>query len=563
VKIALGLTAAVPRNAGKPLPMPGERVGDHFRLQDWSQLSRDERISSTQSFRELVDLIFTRPLDKAQATALFAATNWQGSGTIPGGLAIGELDLLGAMNKELRPREGIFSLVLDSAKVSLASLDPVQTAHFLLAHNIDLDQVIRFVPYGPAARTNAFGDWAAAVTRELERVTGRQLEAYAPRSGFRADFLERAGDFHLTNDEGAVGRWLPVGSGPQTMSTDRAGRLWPVDEPEYIEFPGGVAHLDADEAIPLAELKKQDGLFTAVITQLTWVRDELRVLWRTPSGLRVRHSVPQYVRFLREHGMQRTDELRLLASAPPMVRIEDVIGEIVEAFVDATGGVVHYVRPGTKVRYDQELHDLVVHAEGDEDEPADWGMGMSGAHTGPARFASDPMGRLWPAAKPVAVPLPNGLLSVTTTQYRENTSILGNLSTAETDFFTAVLGVDGNGTPLLPLTDPGSNTATAAAAEPDIPGWLIDNDWPPHTQIKLAVLNPPADQTAWHRLRAAAAAAGRELHKYVVIPNPGSRPRFIRTSDGLRVDMTNGWHVIRPDDADLTDEQLFTLFNWI
>src|SRR5262249_27033982 len=109
VKIALGLTAAVPRNAGRPLPMPGEKLGGHFRLQDWSQQSRAEHISSTRSFRELVDLIFTRALDKAQATALLAATSWQGSGTIPGGLAIGELDVLRAMNNELRPREGVFT----------------------------------------------------------------------------------------------------------------------------------------------------------------------------------------------------------------------------------------------------------------------------------------------------------------------------------------------------------------------------------------------------------------------------------------------------------------------
>jgi hypothetical protein len=77
------------------------------------------------------------------------------------------------------------------------------------------------------------------------------------------------------------------------------------------------------------------------------------------------------------------------------------------------------------------------------------------------------------------------------------------------------------------------------------------------------VLNPLADQASWRRLRAAAAAAGRELGTYVVVPNPGSRPRFIRTRDGLRIDMTNGWHVIRPDGADLTDTDLFTLFNWI
>ena len=77
------------------------------------------------------------------------------------------------------------------------------------------------------------------------------------------------------------------------------------------------------------------------------------------------------------------------------------------------------------------------------------------------------------------------------------------------------------------------------------------------------MLNPPADQATWQRLRDVAAAAGRELRRSVVIPNPGSRPRFVRTSDGLRIDMTNGWHVIRPDDADLTDQDLFTLFNWI
>jgi hypothetical protein len=272
-KIALGLAAAVPRNAGKLLPVPGERVGDHFRLKGWSELSRDERTASTRSFRELVDLIFNRPLDKAQAAALFAATSWQGSGTIPGGLAIGALDLLRAMNLELRARDGVFSLVFDVAKDGTVTLDPVELAHFLLARDIDLGQVLRFVPYGPAARNNAFRDWAAAVTRELERVTGRQLEAYTPRHGFRGNFLERAGDFYLAGG-GTVGRWLPVGSGPQTMSTDRVGRLWPADAPEYIEFPVGIAHADADETISLVALKQRDGLFTAVVTQLTWVRDD-------------------------------------------------------------------------------------------------------------------------------------------------------------------------------------------------------------------------------------------------------------------------------------------------
>ncbi len=259
--------------------------------------------------------------------------------------------------------------------------------------------------------------------------------------------------------------------------------------------------------------------------------------------------------------MKRTDELRLLASAPPTVRIEDGMDEIVEAFTDATGGVVHYVRPGTGVRYYEGLQDLLVHAGDDPDKPADWGTGVSDAHPGPARFATDPVGRLWPAAKPVAAPLPSGLLSLTTEQYRENTSLFGNLAMAETDFFTAMLSVDSNGAPLLPL--PGSGSATGAADQPDIAGWLIDNDWRPDTQIKLVVLNLPPNTAAWQRLRAAAAEAGRELGKYVVIPNPGSRLRFIHSSDGIRVGVSKGWHVIRPDGADLTDQELFTLFNWI
>ncbi len=267
-KIALGLAAAVPRNAGKLLPMPGERVGDHFRLKGWSELSRDERTASTRSFRELVDLIFTRPLDKAQAAALFAATSWQGSGTIPGGLAIGALDLLRAMNLELRARDGVFSLVFDVAKDGTVALDPVELAHFLLARDIDLGQVLRFVPYGPEARNNAFRDWAAAVTRELERVTGRQLEAYTPRPASGP-----------TSWSGPATSTWPTAAAPSALAARRQRAADDVDRPgrpavarrrpEYIEFPGGIAHADADETISLVALKQRGGLFTAVVTQLT------------------------------------------------------------------------------------------------------------------------------------------------------------------------------------------------------------------------------------------------------------------------------------------------------
>jgi hypothetical protein len=83
VKLSLGITEAAFRTAGQPGQPAAERVGTHratrtgrprgrrLRGQEWAE--------DTASFRRLVDTVFHRAADKAQAASLFAVTRWQRS----------------------------------------------------------------------------------------------------------------------------------------------------------------------------------------------------------------------------------------------------------------------------------------------------------------------------------------------------------------------------------------------------------------------------------------------------------------------------------------------------
>ncbi len=79
-KILLGVTEAALRNAGGPYsPGHSESLGTHARERRMGRYSDDPfgvGPKETESFRRLMDLIFHRRVDKAQATALFAATRW-------------------------------------------------------------------------------------------------------------------------------------------------------------------------------------------------------------------------------------------------------------------------------------------------------------------------------------------------------------------------------------------------------------------------------------------------------------------------------------------------------
>ncbi len=84
VKLSLGLTEAAFRSAAtweQPNEGQADRIGRHHR--DYGGRGRGARLrgeewqESTRSFRSLVDSIFHRDSDKAQATALFAVTRWQ------------------------------------------------------------------------------------------------------------------------------------------------------------------------------------------------------------------------------------------------------------------------------------------------------------------------------------------------------------------------------------------------------------------------------------------------------------------------------------------------------
>ncbi|WP_327591336.1 amidoligase family protein (plasmid) [Nonomuraea sp. NBC_00507] len=78
IKTSLALVAAASRGAEADQP---ERLGTH--RQRNAHLPRGERLrgqawlDDTRSFRQLMDTIYRRARDKAQATALFASTRWQ------------------------------------------------------------------------------------------------------------------------------------------------------------------------------------------------------------------------------------------------------------------------------------------------------------------------------------------------------------------------------------------------------------------------------------------------------------------------------------------------------
>ncbi|GAB3435180.1 hypothetical protein GCM10027569_87000 [Flindersiella endophytica] len=85
IKLSLGLAHAAFRTAGSGASLPPpEPVGTHHRTNPGRQrLTGDAWREATGSFRNLVDTLFTRAADKAQATALFASTRWPtGSGRL-------------------------------------------------------------------------------------------------------------------------------------------------------------------------------------------------------------------------------------------------------------------------------------------------------------------------------------------------------------------------------------------------------------------------------------------------------------------------------------------------
>lgn len=84
VKVSLGMTHAALASRGGPAPGPAEPIGTHRAAN--AGLGRGARLrgetwqQDTRGFRRLVDRVFTRDVDKAQATALFAVTRWQRAG---------------------------------------------------------------------------------------------------------------------------------------------------------------------------------------------------------------------------------------------------------------------------------------------------------------------------------------------------------------------------------------------------------------------------------------------------------------------------------------------------
>lgn len=74
VKLSLGLTAAASRGATPASTR--SRIGSHRRNSAGRRLTGESWREQTSGFRHLVDTVFTRARDKAQATALFAVTPW-------------------------------------------------------------------------------------------------------------------------------------------------------------------------------------------------------------------------------------------------------------------------------------------------------------------------------------------------------------------------------------------------------------------------------------------------------------------------------------------------------
>ena len=82
VKLSLGLTEAAFRTSTQPRTTTDiEHIGQHWRAVGGrghdARLRGQEWRSSTRSFRALVDTVFHRSVDKAQAAGLFAITRWQ------------------------------------------------------------------------------------------------------------------------------------------------------------------------------------------------------------------------------------------------------------------------------------------------------------------------------------------------------------------------------------------------------------------------------------------------------------------------------------------------------
>ncbi|MFF5265363.1 amidoligase family protein [Actinomadura viridis] len=79
IKLSLGLADAASRGSGPALPP--EPLGTHrernSHLQRGQRLSGEAWLADTRSFRSMVDTVFRRSQDKAQAAALFAVTRWQ------------------------------------------------------------------------------------------------------------------------------------------------------------------------------------------------------------------------------------------------------------------------------------------------------------------------------------------------------------------------------------------------------------------------------------------------------------------------------------------------------
>ncbi|MCA1702142.1 MAG: hypothetical protein LC808_02275 [Actinobacteria bacterium] len=84
VKVSLGMTQAALASRGGAAPGPAEPIGTHRAAN--AELGRGGRLRGeawqrdTHGFRRLVDRVFTRDVDKTQATALFAVTRWQRAG---------------------------------------------------------------------------------------------------------------------------------------------------------------------------------------------------------------------------------------------------------------------------------------------------------------------------------------------------------------------------------------------------------------------------------------------------------------------------------------------------
>lgn len=88
VKVSLGMTQAALASRSEP-PGPVEPIGTHRAANALTRstgLRRGGRLvgeswkADTRRFRSMLDRVFRRDVDKAQATALFAGTRWQSSG---------------------------------------------------------------------------------------------------------------------------------------------------------------------------------------------------------------------------------------------------------------------------------------------------------------------------------------------------------------------------------------------------------------------------------------------------------------------------------------------------